>query len=92
MPRLWLALCVLVASASSVRAEVYLNCDIRSVGAFGNRVHVLCDEPYTGTSISYFATPASDAAMASRMESIGLVAQVTGAPARATSKKPCCSA
>jgi len=82
MRRILLASFLLAASVPSASAEVFLSCDIQAVGSFGNRVHVLCDQPYTGTSISYFATPASDPAMASRMASIALVSQVTGAFAR----------
>jgi hypothetical protein len=73
-----LALFVLVGAtlAGSADAAVY-QCAVRAVAAFTNRVHVQCTQPYN-TTISYFAAPASDRDLASRMEAIGLVAQVTG--------------
>jgi hypothetical protein len=45
-------------------------------------VHVHCNAPYSGSSIYYFAVPASAREMASRVEAIGLVAQVTDANVR----------
>ena len=63
-------------------AEFYGNCTVQAVATFTNRVHVACTQPYTGTSIYFFATPASDHGMASRMEALGLVAQLTGTPVR----------
>ncbi len=45
-------------------------------------MHVRCNAPHPGSSIYYFAVPASAREMASRVEAIALVAQVTGANVR----------
>lgn len=55
------------------------SCKLEAVGTWENRVHVRCDTPYLASSIHYFAVPTSAREMASRVEAIGLVAQVTGA-------------
>ena len=84
MQRAILVICV-VASAALARpaaAEVFLSCNIQAVGTWENRVHILCDQPYSSTTVQYFATPTSNREMASRMQAIALVAQVTGASAR----------
>jgi hypothetical protein len=73
-------LAVLVAVASSAQAETYSGCQVGGVAAFKKRTHVRCSQPYSGTTISYFAAPATDRDLASRLMADGLVAQVTGAP------------
>ena len=73
---------VALASFVSVPAgasEVHSSCKVQVVGTFENRVHALCSTPDRATSIYYCAVPASAREMASRVEAIGLVAQVTGA-------------
>lgn len=79
MNRVLLVVCALAAFARPAAAEVFIDCHIQVVGTFETRVHILCDQPFPSTTIQYFATPASNREMASRMEAIGLVAQVTGA-------------
>ena len=73
-------LAVFVAVASSARAEVYQGCQVGGVAAFKQRTHVRCSQPYSGTAVVYFAAPATDRDLASRLLADGLVAQVTGAP------------
>lgn len=70
-----------LAAFVSMPAEAFdlHTCKLEAVGAWEDRVHVRCNTPYPSTSIYYFAVPASAREMASRVEAIGLVAQVTGA-------------
>jgi hypothetical protein len=68
-----------LATAPAANAAVYTACDIATVGAFGNRVHIRCDQPYPTTTIQYFAVPATKRDMANHVEAIALTAQVTGA-------------
>jgi hypothetical protein len=85
MKRAFLFLFAAIAVLVSVPArafDVYTSCDVDSVGAWADRVHVRCNAPYPGSTIYYFAVPATAREMASRVEAIGLVAQVTGANVR----------
>lgn len=53
-----------------------LDCNIREIGAFSNRIHVRC---WNGAgAIQYFATPTSDAQKSARMLSLLLTASAAG--------------
>jgi hypothetical protein len=76
----FVTLAVGVGAARSEGAEFKVGCQVAGVGVYSQRVYVRCDQPYTGTSIVYFAVPASNRDLATRAQADGLVAQVTGTP------------
>jgi hypothetical protein len=71
----FVALGVGIGSATSAGADIF-DCNVATVAAFSDRTHVSCS-PADGL-ISYFAVPASQRDLASRLLAVGLVAQVTG--------------
>jgi hypothetical protein len=71
----------LAASPAAAANSVYTGCHIMVVGTLTNRVHILCDQPYPGTGIQYFAVAASQRDHANQFVAIALAAQVTGATA-----------
>jgi len=63
------------AGVTAPDASTWVNCTANSVGVFSNRIHVRCNESYSG--IRYFAYPATTAA-AARYLSVLASAQVSG--------------
>jgi hypothetical protein len=57
-------------------AATWVTCTPNNVAAFSNRIHVRCNESYSG--IRYFAYPTTNAAAAARFLSLLASAQVAG--------------
>ncbi len=70
------ALLILFTTTLAQAESKWVNCSAANVGVFKSRIHVKCNESYSG--ISYFAYPTSDAASAARFLSILSAANLSG--------------
>ena len=64
------------ADLAAPNAATWVTCTPNNVAAFSNRIHVRCNESYSG--IRYFAYPTTNAAAAARYLSLLASAQVAG--------------
>ncbi len=64
------------ADTISPNTATWVNCTPDNVAVFSNRIHIRCNESYSG--IRYFAYPTSNAASSARFLSILTSAQVSG--------------
>ncbi|MGC8779839.1 MAG: hypothetical protein ACP5UQ_03150 [Anaerolineae bacterium] len=64
------------ADLAAPEASTWVSCTPNSVAAYSNRIHVRCNESYSG--IRYFAYPTTNAAAAARYLSLLTSARVAG--------------
>ncbi len=64
------------ADLAAPNAATWVTCTPNNVAAYSNRIHVLCNESYSG--IHYFAYPTTNAAAAARYLSLLTSAKVAG--------------
>ncbi|NOZ71330.1 MAG: hypothetical protein GXP38_05355 [Chloroflexi bacterium] len=65
-----------LANITTPDSRVWVFCTTNSIGVFENRIHVLCNESFSG--IRYFAYPTANAAVVARFLSVLTSAQVSG--------------